>query len=131
MKPVYEECIADSGSGIIKRSMDTIEATLSDTGSDSPFTVAARRVSARLSDTDTRHMVKYVQPEIEGILDRLYTSVDNLLDNLVVDEAEAAAKKDLQGLLPIMLSDWKQSTTKFQAIKAKYERGSGKVIVLD
>ncbi|KAM0714016.1 hypothetical protein Q7P37_010980 [Cladosporium fusiforme] len=131
MKPVYEECAADGGKGVIKRSMDTIEATLSKTGNDSPFAVAARRISAKLSDTDIKHMAKDVQPKILGILQRLHASVDLLLDDKVVDEAEVAAKKDLQGLLPILLSDWRQSDIKFGAIKARYAPGAGKPIVLD
>lgn len=131
MRPVYDECIADRGTGVTKRSLDRIEEALSKKGSDSPFAVAARRISAKLNDTDFRHMAKDVQPRVDKVLRRLFASVDSLLDNEVVDEAEVVAKKDLQGLLPVLMSDYKQACTDFQAVKSKYAPKGGELIVLD
>lgn len=131
MRPVYEHCAADSGSGVTNRSMDAIEKTLSCTGHDSAFAVAARRISTKLNDTDRRHMIRVVFPAVEKLLERLHTSVDNLLDNKIVDEAEVAAKKALKGLLPILRADWEQASKKLEAVKAKYDVGAGKRLLLN
>lgn len=131
IKPIYEKCAADKGAGVTKRSMDAIEKTLSRTVHDSAFAVAALRVSTKLSDTDRKHMSRTIFTAVDKLLERLYTSVDNLLDNKIVDEAEVAFKKDLKGLLPVLRADWEQASKELEAVKAKYDVGTTKRLLLN
>lgn len=121
MKPIYEQCQTDSGKGVIKRSMDRIEEFLSDHGTTSPFVTIANKVTNKFLATDEKHIKKHVQPAVEDLLLRLYKSVEELLDNQVVDEAELVAKAVLQDHMPTLLSDWKQVSKDLKAIKAKYD----------
>lgn len=121
MQPVYRECVADSGAGITKRSMDRIEAFLTEEGKNSAFATVARRVTSKFLNTDKKHITQRVQEQVDRLLRQLYVSVDDLLDNKVVDEAEATARTELQELLPTLLSDWEQASQELRTIKAKYE----------
>jgi len=57
---------------------------------------------------------------VEHLLEQLYTSVDGVLENKIVDEEEAAARDELQELLPTLLFEWEEANQILQAVKAKY-----------
>jgi hypothetical protein len=122
MEAIYNACQLDSGSGVTKRSIDRIEAFLTEQGKNSAFTAVARHVTARFFSTDRRHIAKRVQRNIESLLNQLYASVDGVLDNKIVDEEEAAARAELQEILPVLLFEWEEANQSLQAVKAKYEK---------
>jgi hypothetical protein len=122
MQAIYAACQDDSGSGVTKRSIDRIEAFLAESGKNSAFTAVARQVTAKFLSTDKRHVIKRVQRVVEQLLKQLYASVDGVLDNKILDEEEAAARDELQELLPALLFEWEEANQSLQAVKAKYEK---------
>jgi len=120
MQAVYAACQNDGGSGVTRRSIDRIEAFLAEDGKNSAFAAVARHVTAKFLGTDKRHITRHVQRVVERLLKQLYTSVDGVLDNKVVDEQEAAARDGLQQLLPALLLEWEVANQTLQAVKAKY-----------
>jgi hypothetical protein len=122
MQAIYAACQDDSGSGVTKRSIDRIEAFLAESGKNSAFTAVARHVTAKFLSTDKRHVTKRVQRVVEQLLKQLYASVDGVLDNKILDEEEAAARDELQELLPALLFEWEEANQSLQAVKAKYEK---------
>lgn len=121
MQAVYKTCQNDSGNGVTKRSIDRIETFLSEQGKNSAFTAVARHVAVKFLSTDKRHVTKRVQRVIEQLLNQLYLAVDGVLDNKIVDEEEAAAREELQELLPVLLFEWEEANQILQAVKAKYK----------
>lgn len=121
MQSVYEACQNDSGQGVTNRSLARIEAFLSEQGKNSAFVAVARRVTNKFLETDKRRVTDHVQNKIGRLLEQMYASVDGVLDNKIVDEEEAAARQDLQELLPILLYDWEQANQSLEAVKAKYK----------
>lgn len=121
MQLVYAACQNDGGMGVTKRSIARIEAFLSDIEKNSAFPTVARSVASKFIATDKKRVVENVQREVERLLDQLYASVDGMLDNKIVDDEEAAARSEMQELLPELLLDWEQASQDLQAVKAKYE----------
>jgi N-acetyl-beta-hexosaminidase len=121
MQSVYTACQEDSGNGVTKRSINRIETFLSEEGKNSAFVAVARHVTARFLHTDKSRITDKVKHKIERLMDQLYASVDGVLDNKIVDEQEAAARNDMEELLPGLLHDWEQASQSLQAVKANYE----------
>lgn len=122
MEAIYAACQNDRGNGVTKRSIDRIEAFLAEQGKNSAFTAVARHVTTKFLSTDKRHVTKRVQRLTEQLLNRLYESVDGVLDNKVVDEEEAEARNELEQVLPVLLFEWEEANQILQAVKARYER---------
>jgi hypothetical protein len=122
MQPVYRACVDDSGAGITKRSLDRIETFLAEEGKSSAFATVARRVTHKFLTIDRKHMKLRLQDRVDHLLRQLYVSVDDLLDNKVVDQAEAAARLELQDILPVLLFEWKEASQQLRAVVAKYEK---------
>lgn len=117
---MYRACIADHGNGVTKRSLNRIEEFLADEGKHSAFAAVARRITERFLKLDNKRIKEHIELEVERLLQQFYTSVDNLLDNEIVDEEEAGVRNQLQEQLPGLLADWENASKDLQAVKAKY-----------
>lgn len=119
MRPIYGEASRDGGQGVTKRSLDRIEALLSRAGDRSPFAKVSESVTKKFTSTDKKHM-ESVQRDVRRLLQRLYKSVDELLEERVVDEAEIAVKTELHDMMPALLLEYDEVCRDLRAIKARY-----------
>lgn len=120
MRPVYNACMLDKGTGITRRSIGRIRESLSNTGDRSPFAGFTRVLTRWLNAMDKYHVEEVMQPAVAGILTQLYEAMEELLSDKVEDEVEVAARADLQQLVPALLVEWEQTNKDLQAVKAKY-----------
>jgi hypothetical protein len=120
MRPVYEACREDKGTGVTKRSIDRIREVLSDTGPKSPYASLSRGISRWLNSSDRKHIGDIVGESVVLILDQVYESMDNLLNEKVENEAEVAARLYLQRFLPIHMTHRDQGDKDLQAVMARY-----------
>lgn len=121
MRPVYQACKEDKGTGVTQRSIDRIGGVLSNTSSSSPFASLQRGTSRSFGSADKKHVRDNLSKSISCILDQVYESMDGLLSEEVVDEAELAARADLKQFLPSVKAAWVQADKDLKAIVAKYE----------
>lgn len=121
MRPVYEACRDDSGTGVTKRSLDRLQEHLSKTGKDSSFFYVEKQVSAALLQTDSKYVTERIQESVKRILQQVYASVDNLVDDNLVDEKVVAAREAVAGVLPGLQEEWQAVSDELQAVKKKYE----------
>lgn len=119
MRLVYRTCAEDKGRGVTNRSIDRIDAVLSDVGHCSAFASLARETSDRLVSTDRIPVQKNLQ-SVSRILRRMYVTMDELLEERVEGDAEVAARAHVQQLLPRLLTDWEQINADLQAVMARY-----------
>ena len=118
---MYETCVEDKGPGITKWSLSRIRDVLSDTGINSPFDSLVHDTAKLFISLDKMHIGDKVQKSVSLILDKVPASMDDSLsENKAVDEAEIAAKAQLQEVLPTILAELEQVDKDMQAVMAKY-----------
>lgn len=121
MRPVYDACRDDSGNGVTKRSLARLEEHLSKTGKNSSFAYVERKVSAALLQTDSKYVTERIQNEVARILQQVYESVENLVDDTIIDETEVAAREAMESVLPSLQEEWEVVHEELAELKKKYE----------
>jgi len=121
MQYIYQECNSDADrKRISRRSLDRLETHLIQEGPKNPFAVASRNLTRGILTADRANVVDYLQTSISKIFTRLYVSMDDLLDDTQVDDAEAEARNRMKDLLPALDTGLKGICQDYAAIKAKY-----------
>lgn len=121
MRPVYQACKEDKGTGVTKRSISRIGDVLSNKSSSSPFASLSRGTSRWFESADKRHIRDNLEKSVSCVLDQVYETMDGLLGEKVKDEAELAARADLKQFLPSVKAAWEQIDKDLKAIMARYE----------
>ncbi|KAK3614421.1 hypothetical protein LTR56_027262 [Elasticomyces elasticus] len=123
MQCVYDECKADKGNGVTKRSLDKMEAHLTRDQLDSPFTRAERSLGAALTKNDAKHMQggkDSVLKRVNAVLEATFDAFDRLDDRQVDDPKERKAMKALQKVLGKMEETYRVVGEKLIEVKARY-----------
>ena len=122
MQSIYKDCNNESDrKRISQRSLDRIEAHLTQHGKKNPFAIAARGLTSGILNADKVDILEHVQTSISEIFTRLYISMDELLDDTQVDDAEAEARNQMKEVLPAQHAGLKAICQDYAALKAKYE----------
>jgi hypothetical protein len=120
MRPVYKVCAEDKGTGVTKRSIGRTGDVLSDEGPTSPFACLVRGTSKRLRSDDETLIGATLKKFVSDILDQVYETVNGALIEKIEDEAELAARADLQQFLPTLLAARDQVDQDLQAVMTRY-----------
>jgi hypothetical protein len=122
MQSIYQECNSESDrKRISSRSLDRLEAHLTQEGVKNPFAIASRNLTRGVLKADKADILEHVKPSINEIFTRLYISMDELLDDTQVDDAEAEARGLMKEVLPAQHAGLKAICQDYTALKAKYE----------
>ena len=122
MQSIYKECNSESDrKRISQRSIDRLEAHLIQDGSKNPFAVASRELTRGILRVDKADILEHVQTSISEIFDRLYISMDELLDDTQVDDAEGEARNQMKEVLPAQHAGLRAIFQDYAVLKAKYE----------
>ena len=117
MQSIYQECNNEfDRKRISSRSLDRLEAHLTQDGPKNPFAVASRNLQVDKTD-----ILEHVQTSISEIFNRLYISMDELLDDTQVDDTEAEARRQMKEVLPAQHAGLKAICQDYTALKSKYE----------
>ena len=103
------------------RSLDRLEAHLTQDGPRNPFAIASRNLTRGILKADRADILERVQTSISEIFTRLYISMDELLDDTQVGDAEAEARNQMKEVLPAQHADLKAICRDYAALKTKYE----------
>lgn len=90
-------------------------------GPKNPFAVASRNLTRGILQVDKTDILEHVQTSISEIFNRLYISMDELLDDTQVDDAEAEARNQMKEVLPAQHAGLKAICQDYAALKTKYE----------
>lgn len=121
MQAIYQTCAKDPNrKDITRRSKKAIEEHLSQTGKKSPFEVAMGDVVKQVVKVHRETMTQRIQPNVKSSLNQLCASLADLLDEKVVSEAEAAAKKDLRKVVLELQAEWKRASQDLEKVKKGY-----------
>lgn len=122
MQSIYQECNSDSDRKLIsRRSLDRLEAHLTQDGPKNPFAVASRNLTRGILTADRANVQDLLKTSTHEIFNRLYMSMDELLDDAQVDDTEAEARNQMKELLLAQHTDLKAICQEYAAIRAKYE----------
>lgn len=122
MQSIYNECNTESDrKRISSRSLDRLEAHLTQDGPRNPFAIASRNLTRGILKADRADILERVQTSISEIFTRLYISMDELLDDTQVGDAEAEARNQMKEVLPAQHADLKAICRDYAALKTKYE----------
>jgi hypothetical protein len=121
MQSVYRECNDDPNrKAISRRSLDRLEAHLVQDGSKNPFTIASRILTSGILSADMKNISDGIKTRVNGILTQLCVTMDELLSDTQVDDAEAEARSQINKLLQVQHNALKETSKDYNAIKAKY-----------
>ncbi|KAK6430690.1 hypothetical protein LTR95_013153 [Oleoguttula sp. CCFEE 5521] len=120
IKPIYAECAADSGDGVIERCFNRFQAHFSQTGNNSPFAIMSAKITKRLRNDDSKHVKEELQTKLAGFLGEVYTSVAELVEDRIVSESETAAQKAFLQIAPALQEKYEGAKAKLEEIKKKY-----------
>lgn len=90
-------------------------------GKKNPFAVTSRELTRGILNADKVDILEHVQTSISEIFSRLYISMDELLDDTQVDDAEAEARGLMKELLPAQHAGLKAICQDYAALKAEYD----------
>lgn len=122
MQSIYQERSKESNrKRISSRSLDRLEEHLTQDGPKNPFAVASRNLTRGVLNADKVDILEHVQTSISEIFTRLYISMDELLDDTQVDDAEAEARNQMKEVLPAQHAGLKAICQDYAVLKAKYE----------
>ena len=122
MQSIYQECNNESDrKRISSRSLDRLEAHLTQDGPKNPFAVASRNLTRGILQVDKTDILEHVQTSISEIFNRLHISMDELLDDTQVGDTEAEARSQMKEVLPAQHSGLKAICQDYTALKSKYE----------
>lgn len=122
MQSIYQECNNEfDRKRISSRSLDRLEAHLTQDGPKNPFAVASRNLTRGILQVDKTDILEHVQTSISEIFNRLYISMDELLDDTQVDDTEAEARRQMKEVLPAQHAGLKAICQDYTALKSKYE----------
>lgn len=121
MRPIYNTCSKDAGTGVTKRSLNTLEAHLKDATKDSPFAVLQRCAVKAILANDEKHINKSLMAKITKILKETHRAFDRMVSkNTVEDPNEAKARLALKAAIPKIQADLDEAKKDFVAVKQKY-----------
>ncbi|TKA66048.1 hypothetical protein B0A55_09639 [Friedmanniomyces simplex] len=121
--PVYEECSLEFGQGVTKRCLARIEAHLTKSQSESPFTKVERSLTHALIKNDAKHTSagkESVKKRVQAIFKSLYSSFDRLIDKTVENPQERVAREALQEVLGDLEEEYRVATDILRETKGKY-----------
>jgi hypothetical protein len=122
MQSIYQQCKNESDrKRISSRSLDRLEAHITQDGKMNPFAVTSRELTRGILNADKVDILEHVQTNISEIFSRLYISMDELLDDTQVDDSEAEARGLMKELLPAKHAGLKAICQDYAALKAKYD----------
>jgi hypothetical protein len=121
MQSIYRECNLDTDRrAISRRSLDRLEAHLTQNGPKNPFAVASRILASGNLSADKKNISDGVKTRIKDILTWLYAAVGELFDDTKVNAEEAEARSQIKKLVQVQHSALKDIFRDYAAIKAKY-----------
>lgn len=120
MKPIYESCKVDSGTGVTKRSLDKLEKHLS-REKDSPFAVLQRSAIKALIANDEKHVNKHLMAKVTKIYKQMYELFDRMVGkNTIEDPKEAKARLALKASIPEIQTELDSVKKDLIAVNQKY-----------
>jgi hypothetical protein len=121
MQSVYRECNDDPNrKAISRRSLDRLENHSLQNGSKNPFTIASRILASGILSADKKNISNNTKTRVNGILTQLCVTMDELLSDTQVDDAEAETRSQINKLLQVQHTALKDISKSYTALKAKY-----------
>ncbi|KAK4963177.1 hypothetical protein LTR10_000805 [Elasticomyces elasticus] len=123
IRPVYDNCILDSGDGVTKRSLAKIEAHLTKPQPSAPFTEVEKALTKALLKNDAKHMQtgdESVTEQVEAIFESVWNAMDRLIDKTVEDPKERQARETLQAVAKQLEEEFKVAREMLTSVKERY-----------